>query len=81
MVAGALTSWIFPAGFLQNNNGIAKQSRSALTLQSIQLIQASQGIVSTKDNSCSKRSTPLEVPIPVIDLTYTELIQLMEDLN
>ena len=81
MVARVLTSRIFHEGLLQDNAGIANRTRPAFTPLSIQLIQASQQIVSTKDIAQTKQDAPMKVAIPLMNPLYKGLIQEAEAFN
>ena len=49
LVTGALTHWILPEGLIKNTDELANKTTPAFTPLSIQLIQASRNVVSTKD--------------------------------
>ena len=60
LVSGALTHWILPEGLIKNTDELANQTSPAFTPLSIQLIQASRNVVSTKEAIQHKLDT--EVP-------------------
>ena len=60
LVSGALTHWILPEGLIRNNDKLANQNLPAFAPLSIQFIQASRKVVSTKDPIRHKRH--MEVP-------------------
>ena len=49
LVSGVLTHWILPDGLIKNTDELANQTLPAFTLLSIQLIQASPNVVTTKE--------------------------------
>ena len=61
LVTGALTHWILPENLIQNTEELANKTTPTFAPLSIQLLQASRNVVSTKDAIRHKRhaETPL----------------------
>ena len=61
LVSGALTHWILTKDLIKNTNELANQTSPAFTPLSVQIIQASRNVVSTKEAPRHKRD--MEVPM------------------
>ena len=49
LVSGALTHWILPEDLIKNTDELTNKTTPSFTPSSIQLLQASRNVVSTKD--------------------------------
>ena len=61
LVTGALTHWILPENLIKDTEELANKTTPTFAPLSIQLLQASSNVVSTKDEARHKRhaETPL----------------------
>ena len=63
LVSGALTHWLIPECLIKNTDELANQTLPAFTPLSIQLIQASRNVVSTKEAIPHKHDTEVSTAL------------------